>query len=623
MRTAAVAFVLSLVSSILFTPLAIRLAHRLGAIDHALSSRKIHKAPIPRLGGIAIVAAFFAPVIALLLVDSGVGRLFYGDGLRPFGLFAGGAIIALLGIYDDLKGAGAKVKFLVQFGVAALVYVLGYRIDAIANPFGAAIPLGWLGLPFTMLWIAGVINAINLIDGLDGLAGGVAFIGVAMTFVFAVFHGAPLMMLFTAALAGAILGFLRYNFNPAKIFMGDTGSMFLGFVLSTCAIEAHQKSSATVAILVPIVVLGLPIADTLLAMTRRALRGTPLFQADRGHIHHRLLDLGLTQRATVLVLYGTCILLGLCALALAYASSAQAVLLLVLLAIGSALALRGLGFLRVEQVAEVLELRRRNIELRSNVKEIVERLRQAADVGDVWDTVKEAGPVLGASSVALEIRTENARGHNRKHLFCEALKPCREMVRTRHSLLVERSGAGTLELRWTDGRTELNRDTELAVEQLCRNVHGTLSRLGPFGPEEVGASDGHLIKGGLSACQIAEERRIAKVVNLCGTEAARATMGSRVAPCEARTRRSRSSPAAARRGAPGLVFLSRARDRDQGARSSVCLRVPGVLCGGDADLQLACLASQGGIVSGCRDFKPAATTSGTGNPWLPGRRSLA
>src|SRR5690349_20866392 len=243
MRTAITAFALSLTCSTLFSPLAIRLARRLGAIDHALSSRKIHKTPIPRLGGIAIVAAFFAPVIGLLLVDSGVGRLFYADGLRPFALLAGGAVIALLGIYDDLKGAGAKVKFAVQFAVAAFVYALGYRIDALANPFGAPIALGWLGLPFTMLWIAGVINAINLIDGLDGLAGGVAFVAVAMTFVFGLFQGAPLMMLFTAALAGAILGFLRYNFNPASIFMGDTGSMFLGFVLSTSAIQAHQKSA--------------------------------------------------------------------------------------------------------------------------------------------------------------------------------------------------------------------------------------------------------------------------------------------------------------------------------------------------------------------------------------------
>jgi UDP-GlcNAc:undecaprenyl-phosphate GlcNAc-1-phosphate transferase len=227
MRTAAVAFLLSVVTGALLTPLARRLAHRVGAIDHALSSRKVHKQPMPRLGGIAIVGAFYVPLVGLLFTSSGVGRLFFADERQAIGLFAGGAVIAALGIYDDLRGAGAKLKFVVQFMVAGLVYWLGFRIDELANPFGDPIALGWLGLPFTMLWIAGVINAINLIDGLDGLAGGVALISVVTTFVAAVLHGEPLMALMTAALAGAILGFLRYNFNPASIFMGDTGSMFL------------------------------------------------------------------------------------------------------------------------------------------------------------------------------------------------------------------------------------------------------------------------------------------------------------------------------------------------------------------------------------------------------------
>src|SRR3990172_1095290 len=237
MHTAVIAFLLSLTAGAILTPLARRLARRIGAIDHALSSRKIHKAPIPRLGGIGIVGAFFPPMVALFFTPSGVGDLFYARREAALGLFLGGAIIAALGIYDDLKGAGARLKFAVQFGVGGLVYALGYRIDVIANPFGGAIELGWLGLPFTLLWVAGVINAVNLIDGLDGLAGGVAFITLLTVFVAAAVNGAPLMMLVSAALAGAVLGFLRYNFNPATIFMGDTGSMFLGFVLATTAIR--------------------------------------------------------------------------------------------------------------------------------------------------------------------------------------------------------------------------------------------------------------------------------------------------------------------------------------------------------------------------------------------------
>jgi UDP-GlcNAc:undecaprenyl-phosphate/decaprenyl-phosphate GlcNAc-1-phosphate transferase len=498
MVTAATAFGLSLTCGAVFTPYVIRLARRMNAIDHAGSSRKIHTAPIPRLGGIAIVAAFFVPVVGLLLVNSSVGRLFYGDGLRPLGLFLGGGIIALLGIYDDLKGANAKVKFTVQFAVAVLVYALGYRIDAIANPFGPAFQLGWLGLPFTMIWIAGVINAINLIDGLDGLAGGVALVAVGTTFLFAVIQGAPLMMLFSAALAGALLGFLRYNVNPASIFMGDTGSMFLGFVLATSAITAHQKSSTTVALLAPIIVLGFPILDTLLAMSRRALRGAPLFAADRGHIHHRLLDLGLSHRQTVLVLWGASGLLGAAALAVAYASSVQVALLLVFLALATTCALRRLGFVRLERTAELLVQRRRNLARRAALRRIGRRLRYAAGMADVWETVKQAGPALGATCVTLRLDEQTARGHARIHRFVHCFErgeprtceePCDGLVRTRHSLAGERpsrgSGAYTLKLGWRE-RPALDRDTELAVEQLCGSIQSALARIGPIGPEAVG-----------------------------------------------------------------------------------------------------------------------------------------
>ena len=173
--------------------------------------------------------------------------------------------------------------------MAGLLYKLGFRIDAIANPFGEPIALGWASLPFTMFWIVGVINALNLIDGLDGLAGGVALVAVITTFLVSLQRGHPLMMLFSAALAGAIVGFLFYNFNPASIFMGDTGSMFLGFVLAATAIQTNQKASTAVAVLIPAIALGLPIMDTLLAIGRRAVRGRPLFQADKEHIHHRLI----------------------------------------------------------------------------------------------------------------------------------------------------------------------------------------------------------------------------------------------------------------------------------------------------------------------------------------------
>ncbi len=486
MRTAAVAFLLSLVTGALLTPVARRLAHRIGAIDHALSSRKIHKAPVPRLGGIAIVGAFYAPLVGLLFTDSSVGRLFFADEREAIGLLVGGAAIAALGVYDDLKGAGAAEKFVVQFAVAGFVYWAGFRIDELSNPFGGSIELGWVGLPFTMLWIAGIVNAINLVDGLDGLAGGIAFVSVLTTFVAAVIHGELLMALTTAALAGAILGFLLYNFNPASIFMGDTGSMFLGFVLAASAIESHRKSETAVAIIVPVIALGLPITDTLLAIVRRALRGSPLFRGDREHIHHRLLALGLSHRRAVLVLYGASVALGLVALASASASGLETALLLFALALGAGLLLRHLGYMRFERTGKkVLELRRRNLELRRGVREIGARLRQAAEVRHVWEWVKAAAPVLGAACVSLRF-VEQRNSDPRVSHFAEGFERAGpQLFKTRHHLLGERPDTGVLELGWVDGRKQIDRDTEIAVELLCEHVRHALSRI-----EKAAAPDG-------------------------------------------------------------------------------------------------------------------------------------
>src|SRR6188508_730792 len=390
MKTAIVAFIVSMLCGTALTPLVRRLAHRYGALDHARSSRKIHGKPIPRLGGIAIVIAFYTPLVALLVFQTEVGQLFLAEREHVIGLFVGGIAIAALGLYDDLRGANAWKKFLIQFLVAGLLYKLGFRVEALGNPVGEMISLGWFSAPFTMLWIVGVINALNLIDGLDGLAGGVALVAVTTTFLLSLQRGHPLMMLFTSALAGAIIGFLFYNFNPASIFMGDTGSMFLGFVLSTTAIQTNQKSSTAVAVLIPAIALGLPIMDTLLAIARRALRGRPLFQADKEHIHHRLIAAGLTHRQAVFVLYGFCVLLGAAALILTYASSGQAALLLVVLALVAFLFLRALGFMRLDRVAATAADRKRNRALRAAVRPIGRRLQQLRRLEELAPLIVES-----------------------------------------------------------------------------------------------------------------------------------------------------------------------------------------------------------------------------------------
>jgi UDP-GlcNAc:undecaprenyl-phosphate GlcNAc-1-phosphate transferase len=474
MRTATVAFAASVATSAALTPLVRGLARRWGFLDHALSSRKIHGKPIPRLGGVAIAAAFFAPLFALYFVNSEVGRRFWSDPMHAWGLFAGGLIIVALGIYDDVRGSGAKLKFAVQFGVAALMFWFGFRIEIISNPFGGAISLGVLALPFTMLWIAGVINAMNLIDGLDGLAGGVAFIAVASTFAVSAMRGEPLMMLFSAAMAGAVLGFLFYNFNPATIFMGDTGSMFLGFVLATTSIKSSQKGSMAVSLVVPIIALGLPIADTLLAMVRRGIRGAPLFSADRGHIHHRLLNLGLSQRQAVVVLYASCLVLGSLAVAMLYATPTQAVWFLGALALVALLALRKLGFLNLGSLKRILEDRRRNFQMRSAVKRAGTALRTAQTEDDVLSALRQGAQAVGAYRASLK---DLDRAEAALQGFGADAKKADDLLSARFSVAGERPGGKNLILTWNDGRSEVDRDTEIAVETLCEHLSAALERV--------------------------------------------------------------------------------------------------------------------------------------------------
>jgi UDP-GlcNAc:undecaprenyl-phosphate GlcNAc-1-phosphate transferase len=327
-----------------------------------------------------------------------------------------------------------------------------------------------------------VVNALNLIDGLDGLAGGVAFIALGTILIVAIGRADPVMMFITAVLAGAVLGFLFYNFNPASIFMGDTGSMFLGFLLATTAIGSNERSTSTVAMLVPILALGFPIADTLLAMTRRAVRGVPMFSGDREHIHHRLLDLGLSQRKAVLVLYAVSIVLGIGAIGIAYSSSSQTLFFLLALTGTAYLALRHLGYVRVEDAARVLEDRRKNRELRSAIRRVTDDLRAASSLDDVWGALDDAARALGASAIALELPGPRIANGGP---FSAGFEDDQALFRVRYSLLVERPGDRNLELGWNDGRAGVDRDTEIAIELLCDHLSITLQRLDRAAVEPV------------------------------------------------------------------------------------------------------------------------------------------
>jgi UDP-GlcNAc:undecaprenyl-phosphate GlcNAc-1-phosphate transferase len=471
MITYFVAFLCSLMVGAALTVVVRNRALTYGWVDQIKTSRKIHAKPIPRLGGVAIVIAFFAPLAALLVVDSSVGQTFRSNPDLIRGLFVGGAAIAVLGLYDDFRGTGALKKFTVQFAVAGFLYWLGFRVTNIHYPFGSPFSLGYASLPFTLLWIVGIVNAMNLIDGLDGLAGGVALFGILTNFILAFARGEILMSLMMAALAGAVLGFLIFNFNPASIFMGDTGSMFLGFVLAAVSLKTSQKAGTAVAMLVPIISLGLPIMDTLLAMVRRAVLGRSMFSADKEHIHHRLMSrLVLSHRRAVLVLYGICCLFALTALGLAFANSAQSAMLLAGVSVVVGVLMRKLGYLNLRDAGHVGAVRRRNVQLRAVVKDLSSRIAHADGFEGIWMAVRPLAEELDASRLALKL-DRHTDGMTDGILF-ETKRPAGSALPLELEVDLKDRDAryGALCLEWRDGRGEVNRDEELALELLADAV---------------------------------------------------------------------------------------------------------------------------------------------------------
>ncbi|WP_394838060.1 undecaprenyl/decaprenyl-phosphate alpha-N-acetylglucosaminyl 1-phosphate transferase [Pendulispora rubella] len=332
MFSAIIAFFLATVVAALLTPIVRRLALAVGAVDDP-SARRVHTRRVPRLGGMAIVLGFFVPLVALYALDTQSARILFSQPRVVGGLVVGSLIMAGLGLCDDVIGVGAKMKLALQVTAAVLAYASGLRIDGVSLPFIGAITFGWAALPVTVLWFCGIVNALNLIDGLDGLAGGVAFFACLTNTVVAFMGHNVSIALLSVTLGGAIVGFLFYNFNPAKIFMGDSGSMFLGFALAASALlgAGTQKTPTLIAIIAPLVALGLPIMDMLFAIARRFLMRRSIFAADRGHIHHRLLDLGLTHRRAVLVLYAISLAFTVIALGLHFGRSWQVGVALVVL----------------------------------------------------------------------------------------------------------------------------------------------------------------------------------------------------------------------------------------------------------------------------------------------------
>ena len=327
----AAALGVALIVAFILTPVVKVLAQKVGAVDVPKDNRRMHDHPIPRMGGLAIFLGFLISALVFVQIT---------PQLR--GMLLGAVIIVVLGIFDDIYSLRASFKFVVQIVAALIAVCSGNIIQIISNPnVFSSNPywdLGWLAYPVTVIWIVAITNAVNLIDGLDGLACGVTTISSMTLLVIALVVGEPQVAFLVAALVGGCLGFLPYNLNPAKIFMGDTGSTFLGFVLAVIPVQGLFKLYTIISFVVPFLMLGLPIFDTAFAFIRRIAHGQSPMHADRSHVHHRLIDMGFSQKQAVAVLYIISAILGLSAVVLTTGGPEKAMLLLLALCAAGAVA---------------------------------------------------------------------------------------------------------------------------------------------------------------------------------------------------------------------------------------------------------------------------------------------
>ncbi len=329
----ALALLAALVVSFLMTPVVKTFAYKVGAIDVPKDARRMHKVPIPRLGGLAIFIGFMVSILLFAAITPEMKSILLGA-----------VIIVVLGVVDDIMALPAMLKFVVQIAAALIPATHGVTIQAFSNPNIFSQDLYWvlggLSVPITVLWIVGITNAVNLIDGLDGLANGVSAISATTMLVIALMAAESQVAIVMAALVGACVGFMPYNLNPAKMFMGDTGATFLGFILATMSIQGLFKYYAVISFVVPFLILGLPIFDTAFAFIRRIAHGQSPMHADRSHIHHRLIDMGLNQKQAVATLYVISAILGLSAVVLTTGGEQKAMLLFAALCIVAVVAAR-------------------------------------------------------------------------------------------------------------------------------------------------------------------------------------------------------------------------------------------------------------------------------------------
>ena len=388
MKTYFALFIIATCSTLVITPLVRRLCERFRLLDVPADGRRVHTSAIPRLGGVAIYLSLMLALSSLLLVSNLVTQSLAYYSPVFFKVLIPSSLVLLLGVYDDLRGANAIVKFIGLGLIASLFYAMGGRIEALAIPFAGVLHFpAVISFVLTVFWLVAISNAFNLIDGVDGLATGAALFSSVVILVVALSGRHSVMIVVTIVICGALAGFLRYNFNPASIFLGDSGALFVGFLLASLSLLGAQKATTAIAVITPILAFGLPVVDTTVTVARRLIGRRPLFEGDGEHIHHMLLARGWSQRRVVLILYSVCASFGLLAALSTKTSSPMTGFVLFVIA---AAVIVAVGHLRYQEVDE----------LRAGVKRTVghRRLRVANNV-----RVRRAGLALSRASSLDEV----------------------------------------------------------------------------------------------------------------------------------------------------------------------------------------------------------------------------
>lgn len=380
-------------TTLLLTPAVRNAFQKLELVDRPDGARKVHDAPVPRIGGIPIAFSYVAAYVFLLAAPWQAGPMI--ESQIPFiaKLVLAASLIFTAGLMDDVIGLRPRQKLAGQLAGSLVAWWAGVRISSLA---GYGLP-DWLSLPFTVVWLIGCTNAFNLIDGLDGLASGMGLFATLTTFIAALLHGNGTLALATLPLAGCLLGFLRYNFNPASVFLGDSGSLLIGFLLGCYGVIWSQKSATLIAMTAPLMALAIPILDVCLSVARRWLRGQPIFTADRGHIHHRLLDRGFTHRRVVLVLYGVCGIYAALSLLQSVAPGRFGGLIVLLFCLVTWIGIQHLGYLEFGAATRIVrgghvrrllhgEIAQQGFEL---------RVRRAATAEQCWEALRDTSIQMG------------------------------------------------------------------------------------------------------------------------------------------------------------------------------------------------------------------------------------